>query len=534
MALPEPFTRGTFLVDLANSRQEAVLRRVLTERNVINTPFNRVWNILRNSGCEGGKNCRFVVLEAEYVDRDYAEGYGQLYGRAFRHFERLCYRLHFFADGIKQEDFDITSLSSEQGKEKRDKLCQCYMGFAVIRPSCPDTVGRTVILPPKSTGRNSFALCRCEYSLNLAGITLKATGVPFMEQDGMVGACASAAMWMAHMCVYKDRGLPTYSTTEITRLADVGFPSPSRVFPSEGLTVDQVGAGLKRMGHETFVRLLSSARPETVRHWIYIHVESCIPTILATEEEGVGHAVVVVGHRLGGANLRRPTYQLTTGDKIYSAHCWSSEILVHDDQRGPYLTSTIVSTRRQEPRASLRYRPSDLVEQAGRNPRLDILAAIVLLPPHVNCDGLRAERKAVRLLNWLILDGSINLGKEQRLVVRTFLLPSNEFKEKLDASRGMTKPLITKYRYLHLPKYLWMTEWTTLQLWGRPIEQKRILGEVLIDPTSNPNNLDFLAFHVPGKLYFMHPEERDATVGLSRPVDIPNDTSYSPLTRPAS
>ena len=90
MALPKPFSSGTFIFDLTDPADETSLLRLLRQRGVLRNPFNRVWDIARRHGCEQGKICQSVVLEAEYVDRDYAEGYGQLYGRAFRQFERLC------------------------------------------------------------------------------------------------------------------------------------------------------------------------------------------------------------------------------------------------------------------------------------------------------------------------------------------------------------------------------------------------------------------------------------------------------------
>lgn len=160
MALPSPFSKGTFLFDLTDNRQKLALVRLLRKRGVLHSPFNRAWDVLCNEGCENGKICRTVILEAEYVDRDYAEGYGQLYGRAFRDFERKCYRLHFFSETLQVHDFRISSLISEEGRNALRKIEECYLGFSVMRPSCPDTIGRTVILPPKSLERTHFA-CEC-------------------------------------------------------------------------------------------------------------------------------------------------------------------------------------------------------------------------------------------------------------------------------------------------------------------------------------------------------------------------------------
>jgi hypothetical protein len=105
----------------------------------------------------------------------------------------MCYRLHFFArDFSSPDDLHITSYSREKGR--LDELQSDYQGFCVIHPSQPDTVGRTVIAPPRSPDHNQYLLCRNEYTLNLAGLQLKASGSPFLQQDGMVGACATAAV----------------------------------------------------------------------------------------------------------------------------------------------------------------------------------------------------------------------------------------------------------------------------------------------------------------------------------------------------
>ena len=188
MPIPEELTREWQLLiyDTTKPRERHSLRHLLQTSGVWNSAAKRLFNILFNIGCDNGLKCQGVVLETQYVDRDYADAYGKLYGRSFHTYRRFPYRLHFFAQPFKSAfELHIDSLKSDE--KFLVSLQNKYLGFAIIRPSEPDTIGRTVILPPRSLNHNCFVLCNDKFALNLAGLPLIAKGCVFMEQDGMVG-----------------------------------------------------------------------------------------------------------------------------------------------------------------------------------------------------------------------------------------------------------------------------------------------------------------------------------------------------------
>ena len=46
-----------------------------------------------------------ILIENEYVDRDFLEDFSAYYVRCFSRYERFCVRLHFFTCGFSAQDF---------------------------------------------------------------------------------------------------------------------------------------------------------------------------------------------------------------------------------------------------------------------------------------------------------------------------------------------------------------------------------------------------------------------------------------------
>lgn len=52
-----------------------------------------------------GVNAKTIVVEQEYVDRDFLEDYSSYYVRCFADYRRICSRLHFFDFAFTQRQF---------------------------------------------------------------------------------------------------------------------------------------------------------------------------------------------------------------------------------------------------------------------------------------------------------------------------------------------------------------------------------------------------------------------------------------------
>ncbi len=117
----------------------------------------------------------------------------------------------------------------------------------------------------------------------------------------------------------------------------------------------------------------------------------------------------------------------------------------------------------------------------------------------------KVERKAIRL--FLKFYELFYQSLPTNFVLRTYLVPSNNFKRTLIGGSGMAEALIRWYRGELLSRYVWVVEVgeKTFRAEKKPDEIK-IFGEVLIDSTSNVLNNDFLAIHLPHHIVMMNPK----------------------------
>src|SRR5258705_13682878 len=52
-----------------------------------------------------GLNARYIVVERDYINKDYLVDYSTYYSTCFDNFSKTCYRLHFFSGNLNLEAF---------------------------------------------------------------------------------------------------------------------------------------------------------------------------------------------------------------------------------------------------------------------------------------------------------------------------------------------------------------------------------------------------------------------------------------------
>lgn len=185
-----------------------------------------------------------VLEEPQYFDRDYLSEFAAFYSVSASGYSNLCSRLHFFSGPeLKRADLE----AAVGGSQQLLGLQHHYLGFVVIRPIPQAPLGRTVLRwysdPTPDTPRvtNPSRIYRC----NVAGMQFEVQGLAWQQQDTGVGACATVGLWtMLHSSAFDDNhAIPT--TAEITRSAHETASLGSRVFPSTGLSIFQVGEAIK-------------------------------------------------------------------------------------------------------------------------------------------------------------------------------------------------------------------------------------------------------------------------------------------------
>lgn len=283
------------------------------------------------SACEG-VNTKTIVVEENYIDGDYLEDFASYYVRCFHPYQRRCKRLHFFAESFSDDEFRAAIVGPPSG-ELASRLVSSYGGFVVARPLPAALVGRTVLKTYDRAGKRRNYTVVAEYSANLFGLPLTVTGLPYQEQDTVLAACATVALWSAFHKTKDLFGTPAPRPAEITRLASGVLHSP-RPFPSHGLTHLQMAHAIRTVGLEAEV---VPALPHVpLVSLAYAHLRMGLPVVLGVDLEGGGkHALTLTGYSIQPHRVR--SQEVASGESaVPMTGLRIDEFYAHDDQIGPH------------------------------------------------------------------------------------------------------------------------------------------------------------------------------------------------------
>jgi hypothetical protein len=280
-------------------------------------------------------NAQTIIVENNYIDHDYLEDYAAYYVKCFTHYNNRCTRLHFFS--TKFDTYEFSSfLNSERNYIKEEILDESYLGFIVIKPLPQTIFGRTCLTTYPSENHRYFPIIR-NYHSNLFGIKLNIRSLAFQEQDHVVAACATSALWS----IFHGTGIlfqhPIPSPAEITRIATEHQPIRTRTLPSEGLNAEQMAQAIKSVNLEPY--LIETNDEFYLKRTIYAYIKAEIPLILGvllfeTSDDIPNflgqHAIAVSGYNIGDIELD------DTGDGFKETSSRINKIYVHDDQVGPF------------------------------------------------------------------------------------------------------------------------------------------------------------------------------------------------------
>lgn len=288
-------------------------------------------------------NAKSIVVEEKYVDHDYLEDYAAYYVRCFERYERDTKRLHFFSLEFTEHQFSDFLTNPSSGLNK-NLLQDHYIGFVVVKPLPQTIIGRTCLKTySDDNGRREFPILR-EFTVNLFGVLLKINSLAYQEQDTVVAACATSALWSCFQGTGKlfQHAIP--SPVEITKAATRHVPenlpaNSARALPNAGLTATQMAIAVRDVGLEPY--LIGTPNPYVLNSTMYAYLRGKIPSILTFNlidvldgvvDRAMGaHAVAVTGFSLG-KNQAEPFG--TSGFLLRASRI--DKIYAHDDQVGPF------------------------------------------------------------------------------------------------------------------------------------------------------------------------------------------------------
>lgn len=286
-----------------------------------------LFNYLKDLGAKS------IVLETDYVDKDYLEDYSRYYVKCFNKYGARCARLHFFSEELNHTQLDELFKNPYQ-KDRAEQLNQSYLGFMVVKPIPKTFIGKTCLKIYPIFENGDKPLLSRDYVANLYGLELKVRSIAFQEQDKVLSACATTAIWTSLHAIKTKYIKDIPSSSEITLAAINHIENSSNSFPNNGLTNKQILRALdaQNLRHNLIsIASFDSASKDSIWQKILAYLNSGIPIILGTDvyklsdnrsQKLDGHAVTVLG---------------------YDDSDDTKALYLHDDRLGPFARGKIVS-----------------------------------------------------------------------------------------------------------------------------------------------------------------------------------------------
>jgi len=491
------------------------------------------------------------VVELSYFDLDYRSEFSRTYETSFGRRNPEVYRLHFFATPAKDQVHLRDYVELAVGG---------YLGYSIIRPNAPGTIGRSMIPPiaehealSANTQLSDVVRTAVTERVQLFGIWLTTTGVPFMEQDGHIMRCAHVSAWICHFSAVL-RGTVTRRPTASFNLTAQTIGTIGRPYPAEGLTFDSLSSMLSHVDlpgelispdqllysrkltwadrSEFTDRLAADGEKlapyedpgdftaadvswvrENLTSIIRRYLNSGIPSIICRTH--IAHTQAVVGY------ARHHEVAVDLGPRADPNHFDIVAFLASDDAEDPFCLVPI----------------ADVVDEIC-DPAKSSAFIVVPLPRGLWLSGDIAEDSAIdwftesaaersRLLaSWEPLRNDSGLYKAHKIAmddflegtrgaqsksfaIRTYAIDGADFKESIAQRFVDDSAFVRKVGQMQLPKYLWVCEAIDREL--RKEGKAAVKGTIAIDATtivrdrSGPSAILPLFAHIPGQSYVKPP-----------------------------
>lgn len=469
---------------------EGDLDTLLHEANLGYTPKNiikekRHYAYLKEFlGKTAGLNAQFVVIEKDYVSRDYLSDYTSYYATCYEDYKKKCTRLHFFTSKreellslFKEKFYNSLVEGALKNREHQDFWTEDYLGYIVIKPIPYRFMGFTLLKHYNfKTGANHYKDSRDywgvkHYKIHLFGNELEIQSLAFQEQDRNVAACATISIWCMLQRAAEDYFVILKSPSEITGDAGLTHHDGNRQFPNSGLSVPAMCNAIAKNGMVTIVRWFKDYEKGFdfngyLRKLIHAYSTIKIPLILVLRVPGIGnkmfgHAVTISGHKkkdkesdqsesicetikgkiLSSVVIPEINYRASEVEKFYA----------HDDQWGAFSRMEFVGNDKLNCPWSI-YNPNKIL--------CEPIALIIPAYPKVRIDYDVIEKIVIQL-NELIsqpLEDEI----QGKLIWDIKLMLSEDVKAKiqntdlLDDKAERDKKLQLKFLTTPLPRYVWL------------------------------------------------------------------------------
>jgi hypothetical protein len=514
------------VLEITNSADWALLRKKCLRWHERSIPFDNVCSYFQNV-----HRCSHVLIETNYIDRDYRSEYAALYSQVAKRFGSTCIRLHFVDDKDFGGSFDDLNFHDR------------YLGYTVIRPIEVGKIGRTVLTPPATSVDAKYRLATCcagTFGPHIAQFEQQVRGCVFYEQDSMVMTCAETSLFVATRIMRKRFNAPLYLPYDIRQKAALSRAA----LPSIGLVIEQMEGALSGLGYQPSVHRFN-VRHQGALHIIGPYIRSGIPVILTFPE----HAMTGIG-LVEHKKIDTPRMESYREGCFISSVAWIAGVVVHDDALGPYrivadtlddvaaLGSTqplkhLLAVVRHEKDVIPRTIQWQAVRQHGsktvhRRKQLDNVIVPLEKKVYLTAEDVRSHAR-FQLLNEVILKQFVNVavsgnkeakkvfeslkGTRPPLVYDARLRLAVSYKD--DVGRDPLIPRKWKDELVaaRMSRYVWHVEFRECIKDKREWAIGATVGEMIFDPTANRfSQLSYLAIRLPGILFLRQCDDEKVRV----------------------
>lgn len=489
---------GLEVVAIAPGAEEAAWQRIQT---LCGGRLGRRGVDRLRDGVDG--HVKSVLVEPQYVCRDYRDLYGRFYSKKFLERSSYCSRLHFFSD----ETVTVQGAVFDPGAQR-----DAYMGYSVIQPVSPGSVGRTVVDPFKiGMSQEGFWCLRTPFIAHINGAEYQVEAYPYFSQSAEAMVCAHAALW--GVCRYLSARYPAYGEIHPYNLIEMTNPSLGRRAPYRGMTFSDYSEILSAFGcHPQIVMPGGQQQEDWTRDTeafqdVYAYVESGFPVLASFR----GHVVTLIGHtcRPGVAD-----HKPDAGTRFFNSFALVKRFIAVDDNYFPYRLLGYRSDPDNYGKAFAKVLdPVPAIES--------LYAAVVPLPEKAFLTPGRARKLAYLYLKQIrskIDEAVQGAGGDagEPLIARLFLTSLVGFKDRKRLAcfdrPGFPADVMAQFALdLNLPHFVWVMQVSPLTLHN----QGWCVAEVVLDASANEYESQPVYIRV-GRTLIRGGQEKVVSAGLWR------------------
>ena len=309
-------------------------------------------------------SAKTILLESDYIDKDYLEDHSRYYVKCFTTYGERCARLHFFSHEFDHPTFakifnHSLGTKNEEAENVVKALQDNYLGFIVIKPLPKTFIGKTCLKLYDSFNQSEQRqIISRTYRANLFGVDLTIDTVAFQEQDKVISACATTAVWTSLQALDKSDSRNPPSSSEITLAAINHIENSSNCFPNEGLTNKQILRALDIYGfrnhHIDLTQIDNQSFPRIIRI-IKSYIDSGLPVILGVNVFSIAEDEQQPKQLDSIAEDEQQPEQLDyIADHAvtvlgYKENNQGTVIYLHDDRLGPFARAKITTVKKLLP-----------------------------------------------------------------------------------------------------------------------------------------------------------------------------------------